>query len=214
MQPKLRRALLGAMCMVIGGTVGFCTASRPPHVAHDSRKREALPRAIAPALPGTTGSAPVALEREREVGIGTAGVTHRRNRDMLEQFAQEPRDAAFADRREAYLRRVYGGMLQRLAPGTSVTELECRTSVCVIEVTLPDDPWAHDVVGWLPWGDRRSTTDVVASDGRLTTEIVAEYAAETRGHDYFEQVADDTLHRIELGLVELHAQRLADAGVD
>lgn len=215
MRRLVNRLLLGVGALGVGGSIGYFSGPAPGSPRAITRDEAGI--ITGPASSGSARGAEPQTSSRPGAPLRSDGPTQAQpapRRDMLEVFEHEARDPAFAPRREAFLRRAYGGVLARVAPGVSIDDLECKTSTCVIALSLPDDPWAHDVVSWLPWGDRRRTTDVAGEDARVAVEVVATYSSESLAHDYFEQAAADVLHRIEVGLVELHAQRLADAGVE
>jgi hypothetical protein len=215
MRSAAKRLLIAVVSLSLGAVVGYCTTgSLGLAAAPDSAVIAAptAPRLPAPATSVVASGAAASWRDNASPQYDPSRAASYWQIDLFELFQREPRNGGFATRREEFLRRVYGGMLDRLAPGSTIDELECRTATCVIQVSLPDDDWSHDVVSWLPWGDRRRTTDVVGPEGRRTVEILAAYSSETRAHDYFEQVAADVLGRMEIGLIELHAKRRAEAG--
>lgn len=115
-------------------------------------------------------------------------------------FATDVRNDAFADRREAFLRRLGTAALARHAPGAEIVELEFRTETCRIVVDVPDDGWSARMAQWIPWGLSKSTMRT-----RSQVEIFASTSRETLGHDDFERLVSRWLRPSDLNYRVLRA---------
>jgi hypothetical protein len=125
------------------------------------------------------------------------------DRSNFEQFETETRVAAFADRREEFLRTVYVPAMERLAPGASVDSIECRAGSCRIVVRTGGDDWARSLQYHLAWGDKVELRTIEEGAEGAVYEVVALSSSETRDHAWFERVAGARLRRIEPDLVYL-----------
>lgn len=139
-------------------------------------------------------------EHDTYDAVKTAGVL---DRSVFEQFESETRVAAFAERREVFLRDTYVPVMERLAPGTSVDSIECRAGSCRIVVRTGGDDWARSLQYYLAWGDKVGLRTIEEGAEGAVYEVVALSSRETREHAWFEQVAGDRLRRIEPDLVHL-----------
>lgn len=136
------------------------------------------------------------------------------NLSPLEVFERESRVAAFADRREQFLPRAYGPLLEELIPTATVPDVECRTRCCLVHVRAPNGEWSKAVQYHLAWGDLASVKSHVFADGGEGYEITACSSPATSVHEYFETVTATRLARVAPDLRALRDAALAATGED
>lgn len=166
------------------------TRATPPAVAASRRSARGRPSIL---TPGSADYDPFTAARVFDL-------------DTFELFEEEPRDPAFADRRERFLLDTLGGVLRRQVEGLALDGLECRATACRVRVVVPEaeQPWAERVLGFLRWCHQRTTRSSWSPDG-VVIELVSFCRTDYLDHDRFEADVRILADRIEPFLANLRA---------
>lgn len=126
-----------------------------------------------------------------------------------EVFEQEPREPAFADRREQFMEQAFQPLLGELVPTATVSDVECRTACCVVHVRAPQSAWSKSVQGYLAWGELSSIAAHAFADGGTGYEITACSGRATLDHQAFETMVTARLAQVAPDLRALRDAALA-----
>ncbi len=111
--------------------------------------------------------------------------------DTFEVFEREPRNEAFATRREQFLREHAAAVFERHAPEMEISSLECRSGSCLVTLDAPDEPWSKTLAGAMGWGTVHELHVSQPVDGRITIEVAALMDRELLDHATYERYLTD-----------------------
>ena len=135
------------------------------------------PRATSPSPGASRASSPVDPTSARYDATVAARIL---SRSPSELWEREPRDEAFAGRREQFMRGRFVELLAQLVPGASLDHVECRRGTCLLDVSAATDDAAQldGALSFIPFGDRFETESTELESGRTTIRVHVSFTRE------------------------------------